>query len=392
VLGSKKYDILNAVKRLPSIPRDFIATTLVSKFKPILPTSMVHNVTWRCNSRCQMCENWKRESEGDLTVAEMAEIFKSRLFRRVTNVGLTGGEPYLRSDLPDIVRAYGDSMPRLHKLTISTNGFLTDRTLELTGEVLRYAGERRLLIGIRVSIDGFEETHEKVRGVPGCYRKAMETLDRLRELQKSHAFFNSGISFTLQPDSMAEMGALYDMCKREGINIVFNVPRFTAPMMANIHLEESKGIKGDNAQRMAAFFRRLTREGSIFNGDLYLYHHYAKMVRNGGYRTMACPMKTQGLLMNPDGDLFYCELGGKIGNAREGDPLNIYMDKANLHSRRKMLKAECLRCLNPCMASVGAAQQVLPYARLFFGILWERTFGRLRRGPEEQADARARKP
>jgi MoaA/NifB/PqqE/SkfB family radical SAM enzyme len=374
MLGNKKYDRLNALRRLPSIPIEFFKTSVIAKFRPILPTSFIYNVTWTCNARCVMCDNWKRSSDDDLSVDELSSIFKNKLFRKVRNVGLTGGEPYLRNDLPGLVRACGDNMPHLHKLTINTNGFTGDRILRLSEEIVRYGEERKFLIGIRVSIDGFEETHDKIRGIPGGYRKAIDTLMRLRELSEKY-FFNVGISYTILPDNIQETEGMYQWAKENDINIVLNVPRFTASMMSNIHLEEEKGIRGNAAEIMVDLFGRLVREGSIFNGDIYLYHNYAKMVRNGGIRTMPCPMQTQGLQLNPNGDLFYCEQGAVVGNVRERDPLEIYRDKKNLRIRRKTVKSMCRRCLNPCMASVSAAQQVIPYVRFFFQIFWLKLFG-----------------
>ena len=375
MLGNKKYDVVNALRRLPSIPIEFFKTSILAKFRPILPTSLIYNVTWNCNARCVMCDNWKRESKGDLTVDELREVFGNKLFRKIRNIGLTGGEPYLRKDLPDLVRACGETMPKLHKLTINTNGFLVDRTVSMTEEIVRYGEERKVLIGIRVSIDGFEETHDKIRGVPGGYRKAIETLERLRELSEKY-FFNIGVSYTILPDNIGETERIYEWAKEKNINIVLNVPRFTTSMMSNIHLEEEKAIRGNAADVMADLLRRLVREGSIFNGDIYLYHHYAKMVKNGGIRTMPCPMQTQGLQLNPDGGIFYCEQGAMIGNVRERDPLAIYLDKENLRIRSRTVKSQCRRCLNPCMASVSAAQQVFPYLRFFFEIFWLKMFGR----------------
>jgi len=374
MFGNKRYDKLNALRRLPSIPIEFFKSSILAKFRPILPTSLIYNVTWNCNARCVMCDNWKRDSKDDLTVDELREVFANKLFRKVRNIGLTGGEPYLRKDLPGLVRACGDNMPKLHKLTINTNGFLGDRVLPLTEEIVRYGEERKFLIGIRVSIDGFEETHDKIRGVPGGYRKAVETLERLRELSEKY-FFNVGISYTILPENIDETERMYQWAKDKDINLVLNVPRFTSSMMSNIHLEEEKSIRGNAAERISDLFKRLVLEGSIFSGDIYLYHNYAKMMRNGGIRTMPCPMQTQGLQLNPNGDIFYCEQGSIIGNVRERNPLAIYLDKENLRLRRRTVKAKCRRCQNPCMASVSAAQQVFPYMRFFFEIFWLKMFG-----------------
>ena len=247
----KKFDVVNTLRRLPTIPRDFFTTTILSRLKPIMPTSFVYNVTWRCNARCVMCDNWKRDSDKDLTLAELREALGSRLFRKVRNIGLSGGEPYLRSDLPEIVRACVENMPRLHKLTINTNGFLPDRTLALTEEIVRYAEEQKFLFGIRVSIDGFEETHDRVRGVSGGYRKAMETFERLRELRGKH-FFNFGIAYTITPDNIPGTEQMYAWCRENDIDILFNVLRFATPMLGNEGLADTLVLQNEQIAWTAA--------------------------------------------------------------------------------------------------------------------------------------------
>ena len=369
----KKFDVVNALRRLPVIPAEFFRSKILARFMPIMPTSFIYNVTFRCNARCIMCDNWKRKSENDLTVDELHEAFGSKLFSRIKNIGITGGEPFLRDDLPELIRACGDKMPRLHKLTISTNGFLKDRTLRLAEEILQYAEQRKILIGIRISMDGFEETHDRVRGVPGAYVKAMDTFAGLQELSKRY-FFNIGLAHTLLPENIRETELLYDWCQERNIDVVLNVPRFTGSMMDNIHLEESQSLDEGGKEIMVRLFRRLVRENSLFNGAIFLYHHYAKMAERGSLRSMPCPFQHEGLQLNPNGDLYYCERSHQIGNLREGDPLQRYKDADNLRKRRKLHKKVCPGCLNPCMASVGAAQQVFPYSRFFLEILWRRLF------------------
>jgi len=375
VLGSKKFDVINALKRLPSIPRDFFVSTVLSRFRPIHPTAMVYNVSWRCNSRCTMCHNWQRPYDDDLTAAELRQGLRSRLFRKVSNLGISGGEPFLRPDLPELVAACVEAMPRLHKLTINTNGFATERVAKLADEIVAHCNDKKVLIGIRVSIDGFADLHDRLRGVPGGYEKAMATFERLRELRRRR-FFNFGIAYTINPANLAATERMYEWCRERDVNIIFNVPRFADSILGNEEIEDEMGLDEDGWTWVARFFRRLVREGSIFNGDLFVYHNYVKMIENDGLRTMPCPMQRQGLFLNPAGELFYCELSRQIGNIRERDPAEIYFDRENLRHREELRTNACPACTSPCMASVNAAQQVFPYVRFFWEIMFDRLFRR----------------
>ena len=65
---------------------------------------------------------------------------------------------------------------------------------------------------------------------------------------------------------------------------------------------------------MRQFFLERVQEESVLSGQAFMYLHYADMIANGYIRTMPCPFRTQGLLLNPDGDLFYCENSDLLGN------------------------------------------------------------------------------
>jgi radical SAM protein with 4Fe4S-binding SPASM domain len=87
------------------------------------------------------------------------------------------------------------------------------------------------------------------------------------------------------------------------------------------------------------------------------------MIANGYHRTMPCPFQNQGLLLNPNGDLFYCENSNRIGNVRDDEAEKIYFETANLAHREAIKEKVCGTCLSPCQVNVGAMKQVVPYAR-----------------------------
>ena len=65
---------------------------------------------------------------------------------------------------------------------------------------------------------------------------------------------------------------------------------------------------------MRKFFLDRVQEESVLSGQSFMYLHYADMIANGYHRTMPCPFQSQGLLLNPNGDLLYCENSEKLGN------------------------------------------------------------------------------
>jgi len=144
---------------------------------------------------------------------------------------------------------------------------------------------------------------------------------------------------------------------------VFNMLRFTDAMLNNKELEEKIGFHEREEEFMRKFFLDRVQEESVLSGQAFLYLHYADMIANGYKRTMPCPFRTQGLLLNPYGDLHYCENSNAIGNVLTTPAEELYFKAENLAHREHVKDAICPTCLSPCQVNVGAMKQFVPYAK-----------------------------
>ncbi len=98
----------------------------------LLPFSLVVSVSFRCNSRCKTCGVWRRSGE-EMSAQEWRQVF-ARLGHAPFYLTFTGGEPFLRADLADLVIA-GAELCRPGVITIPTNGLLTDRVVAGTEQI-----------------------------------------------------------------------------------------------------------------------------------------------------------------------------------------------------------------------------------------------------------------
>lgn len=371
MLGKNNYVGKLLKRSLPSLPLDFVKTQIVGRFKAIAPTILIFNVSYKCDSKCVMCNSWKLPYHDDLTTEEYEKAFSSELFRSIEYVGITGGEPTLRKDMVDIVRIMSENMPRLRKVTLNTNGFVVKRVVSVLEQIVDLANERGFLFGTRVSLDGMEEAHEGIRRVWNAFERSMETVRALEELQKEK-FFNFGLSFTFTGQNLEEGEKLYQFCKKENLNVVFAIARYSELAFGNMDLADSTELKPEDFPMLADFFRRRVRESSFTDGDALLYQGYVKMFGNGMRRTMPCPSMDQGLLLNPNGDLFYCENSRAIGNLRKDDPVAAYYDPANLARRRELLEKICPSCASPCFVNAAAMKRVFPYLKFLVELSGEK--------------------
>ena len=130
--------------------------------------------------------------------------------------------------------------------------------------------------------------------------------------------------------------------RTQELDVVFNMLRFTDAMLHNKELEENDRVPGSaKRQFMRKFFLDRVQEESVLSGQAFMYLHYADMIANGYQRTMPCPFQSQGLLLNPNGDLHYCENSEKLGNVLDDAAEALYFKAENL-AHREQLKDEGL--------------------------------------------------
>ena len=194
-------------------------------------------VTYRCNARCTMCNRYKAPSRPDEELS--LETIKKLPPMYFTNI--TGGEPFVRTDLKDIVR---ELYKKSDRIVISTNGFFTDRIIELCEEFPK--------VGIRISIEGLQETNDKIRGLQDGYNRGYTTLKKLVELKHPDV----GFGMTVQDMNASDLVPLYKIANEMGMEFA------TASLHNSFYFVEAKNIIHDlpmGAQNFEALINELLR-------------------------------------------------------------------------------------------------------------------------------------
>jgi MoaA/NifB/PqqE/SkfB family radical SAM enzyme len=179
--------------------------------------SMIANfaVTYRCDSRCRNCNIWRMPApkRGELSLSEIGEIFErnAEFLSGVRSIQITGGEPFLRRDLPQVIAAVRSSLPRC-SFWIPTNGLSPDLVGEATEDIL--GGLKGRGLGVSVSLDGVGETHDAMRGVEGSYRLALATLEKLNNLRGDYPALRVSVGMTISEDNRGEIVKVLDVAKR----------------------------------------------------------------------------------------------------------------------------------------------------------------------------------
>ena len=168
-------------------------------------------VTYRCNYRCRFCHYWHDPlGRADEPTVDQYAAGAAKLAQLGTLlVSLAGGEPMLRTDLPDIVRAIG----KYHFPLVTTNGwFVTPRS----AVALMSAG----VWGVSVSIDYARSApHDKRRGMDGAWKQAWRAVEMLVRARK-HAFQRVNVMAVLLDDNIDDMDTIVEMASARGAHFM----------------------------------------------------------------------------------------------------------------------------------------------------------------------------
>jgi len=154
--------------------------------------------TYRCQNRCRMCSTWKYPTRPE-------EEFKPELLRKLPSLAfcnITGGEPFLRDDIGEVVRILRKKAKRV---VISTNGLLTDRILAVAAD--------NPGVGFRVSLEGLAAANDELRGTPGGFARGVKTLQELKRMGVK----DIGFGITVSDRNARDMLELYRLAKDMGL-------------------------------------------------------------------------------------------------------------------------------------------------------------------------------
>lgn len=241
-------------------------------------------VTYRCNARCTMCNRYKRPSAPDEEIS--IETIKKLPPMYFTNI--TGGEPFIRTDLKDIVR---ELYKKSDRIVISTNGFFTDRIIDLCKEFPN--------VGIRISIEGLEETNNAIRGLEDGFNKGYTTLKKLVEMNHPDV----GFGMTVQDANAKDLVPLYRLSNE------MNMEFATASLHNSFYFVEAKNIIKDRpmvAQNFENLVNELLKSNSPKKWFRAYFNHGLINYIYGQKRLLPCDMAFDTFFIDPYGDVMPC--------------------------------------------------------------------------------------
>lgn len=311
------------------------------------PIDVVLAVTYRCNARCIMCNIWKNPSENDLTAEEYRFLPSSLRY-----VNISGGEPFLRDDIPEIVRVVKERAPRA-EIVLSSNGFLPDRIERAMKETLKIDPTA----GVGISIDGAGELHNKVRGIPRGFDKCMDTAERLKKLGMT----NIRLAFTVVDDNVDDLPEVYRLTKKMGIQFTMAVAQNSSHYFMT---EENAFNRVDKLrERLGPVVEDLLRSSRPKNWLRAFFAHGLFRYAAGAGRPFVCNAAEDFFFVGPNGNVYPCNVLDRVlGNVREKSFEEIWKS-AEAEKIRDEVRACELRCWMICTARADMKRNAGQVAR-----------------------------
>lgn len=285
-----------------------------------IPIYVILYVTARCNARCKMCFYWQNIDQAkianELSLEEIEKI--SRSFGFLEYLTLTGGEPTLRDDLPKIARIF-DKNNKVQFISIPTNSLLVDKIKNIVEEILKTT--RHPYLKLCLSLDGLNENHDKIRGVPGCFEKVVANYKNLAKLKKEIRDFEIMINMTVSAYNYQKVEEVMSFVRKEMPLGVFDF----SWARGNTREPESRNICAEDYHRVLQIVNQEEKNFSsgftfakIIAANKLAARDIIKQILRSGKRLYPCSAGKNMVIVSESGLVKPCEmLNFDFGNLRD---------------------------------------------------------------------------
>ncbi|MBP7829656.1 MAG: radical SAM protein [Kiritimatiellae bacterium] len=289
-------------------------------------------VTYRCNARCHMCHTWQHPTDPaeEIGAADLARL------PDIPTLNVTGGEPFLRDDLPELLDVLRG---KARRVVVSTNGYLTDRIVEVA--------RRHPWIGVRVSIEGLPKANDELRGLPDGFDHGLRTLLALHRM----GLKDIGFGITLSDRNVADLLDLYTLSQMMGLE-------FATAAVHNayyFHKTDNRFERPDAAvealEKLIDALLRSRRPKDWFRA--YFNHGLIEYIR-GNPRLLPCAMGGESFFLDPYGEIRPCNVMERsMGNIRQRDFRDIWRGP-----EAEAIRREVAGCGRHCWMIGSAAEPI----------------------------------
>lgn len=324
--------------------------------RPDKPAAVSLEITHDCIAKCVMCNIWKIPHDvPSLSVDQWLQMLALPLFSNLRELDITGGEPFVVKDLPDLLAGIcalkHKSLKSLQSIAITTNGILTRRVLDYTEAILRPLTTCNIELVMACAVDAIGPVHDKVRHVKDAWSKVDATIQRLKKLRAEHPNLVLGLKTTILPLNVDELDKIVDYANANDLFTIISPYIITEGRYLNPDRADDLAFDRQHIEKMLRFYRK---------GRLGWNYHSDQMIRflETGAVKKPCTCGFNYFFIRYNGTLLLCPLIDiPIGNVTESKLEDLLSYRKASQVRRRIGRfPECRRCIEP-----GLERFSLPY-------------------------------
>lgn len=292
-----------------------------------------------CNSHCQMCRIWENKKSDDITPDQLRTGLRNPLYSEVTSVGLNGGEPTLRKDLAELASVLFEELPKLNSISLITNAFNFQDVIERISELGQVVRKHKGYLDVMVSLDGYGDVHDRVRGKPGNFERAQKVINFAMSSDLVH---NVRIGCTIIKENVYGLAELFEFCQSRGLYIKYRLG-IPHQRLYTQNLTDPYSLTTEEKYHIAEFLEGLIAHYESNEQQKFFYRSLIDQILHGAPRKAGCDWQHRGATISSSGELLYCAVQSKaLGKIAECDSEQAYFKNAG--HLQDIIKNKCDNC------------------------------------------------
>jgi MoaA/NifB/PqqE/SkfB family radical SAM enzyme len=302
-----------------------------------------------------MCNIWRSRDGDDLPIEDWVRLLSSSFFSELRELDVTGGEPFLRKDLLELIdgisRLKEGTLKKIKSLAITTNGFLTSQILECTEKILEKLGPKGIHLVMALAMDGIGEVHDKIRNYKNAWTKVNETIQGLRQLRRTKENLVIGLKTTVLPQNVNLLESISTYAEENELFTIISPCIITANRYRNMDRRNDLAFSQNEIEKMVQFYKSSHFQWDFHRSQLV---HYLET----GVMKKPCSAGFNYFFIRSNGEVYPCPLiKVKLGNIKEAKIEGLFLSKNGSSFRKQVGKhPECRTCTEP-----GLERYALPF-------------------------------
>lgn len=334
--------------------------------KPARPEALSIEVTRRCIARCVMCNIWQEPHDlPELSVAQWLEVLGSSALSELRELDITGGEPFLRDDLIQLLLGIGrlkaEHLLQLRSIAITTNGFLPQKILAVMTSVIAHLEQAGISLVIACGLDAVGEVHDRIRSVKGGWARLHATIEGLKGLRELHPNLVIGVKTTVTRHNIDELEQVCQYADEHGLFTIISPYILTANRYANLGLEDKLALSAAEREKLKRFYQSPRFRWSYYRTELLRFLETGRMEK-------PCSAGFNYFFIRSTGDLFSCPIiAALLGKVTQTPLEQLISSTAAVRFRQGVTDfPECATCTEPGLERYALPFEGSHYLRLYF--------------------------